>query len=332
MTTKGTSTSEATSQVPTTPATAPGTTPVPTTSSAPIPPGDARANYADPNSALGRVPVDMGGRVMTRDPFADSLALVRSYEMHAPAGAHGWEFTLDENTGQIHAVAPSREFLAALFDEAYGSARDGVVQLRPPVWAQFAVDFQHVLRPAVNVIIEHEDGRVELATAAFELIDAHKHPLLDRTADADGDGVSNLDELEQRTNPFAAPAPTPTTSPEQPTETTTPVPTTTQAPDAGSERWEVEKCIAVSVAAGVPLLLLLPLGIAAQEIPGVQQALAPMRKAMADAFGPGGQSGVKNPEIALAGAGLLAFGVALSALIYTQCGPEVNKDGLSSKK
>lgn len=332
VTTKGTSTSVATSQVPTTPATAPGTTPVPTTSAAPIPPADARANYADPNSALGRVPVDMGGRAMTRDPFADSLALVRSYEMHAPAGAHGWEFTLDENTGQIHAVAPSREFLAALFDEAYGSARDGVVQLRPPVWAQFAVDFQHVLRPAVNVIVEHEDGRVELATAAFELLDAHKHPLLDRTADADGDGVSNLDELEQRTNPFAVPAPTPTTEPEQPTETTTPATPTTTAPSEDPKRWEVEKCIAVSVAAGVPLLLLLPLGIAAQEIPGVQQALAPMRKAMADAFGPGGQSGVKNPEIALAGAGLLAFGVALSALIYTQCGPEINKDGLSSKK
>lgn len=319
----------------TTPATAPGTTPVPTsTKASPIPPSDARANYADPNSALGRVPVDMGGRAVTRDPFADSLALVRSYEMHAPAGAHGWEFSLDENTGQIHAVAPSQEFLAALFEEAYGRARDGEVQLRPPVWAQFAVDFQHVLRPSVNVIVEHEDGRVELATAAFELIDADKHPLLDRTADADGDGVSNVDELEQHTNPFAAPAPTPTTSaqPEQPTATNSAATPTTSAPAEDPKRWEVEKCIAVSVAAGVPLLLLMPLGIAAQEVPAVKQAMAPVRKAMADLVGPAGQSGANNPEIALAGAGLLAFGVALSILIYTQCGPEVTRDGLSSKK
>ncbi|OIR46045.1 YPDG domain-containing protein [Corynebacterium sp. NML130628] len=319
----------------TTPATAPGTTPVPTsTKASPISPSDARANYADPNSALGRVSVGMGGSAVTRDPFADSLALVRSYEMHAPTNAHGWKFGIDKNTGQIHAVAPSQEFLAALFDEAYGSARDGEVQLRPPVWAQFAVDFQHVLRPAVNVIVEHEDGRVELATAAFELVDAHKHPLLDRTADADGDGVSNVDELEQRTNPFAVPASTPTTSaqPEPPTATTSAATPTTSAPAEDPKRWEVEKCIAVSVAAGVPLLLLMPLGIAAQEVPAVKQAMAPVRKALDGAFGPGGQSGVKNPEVALAGAGLLAFGVALSALIYTQCGPEVTKDGLSSQK
>lgn len=316
------------------PETAPGTTPVPSNTQAPVPPAEARANYADPNNVFGRVPVDMGSGAVTRDPFEHSLALVHSYEMHPPAGAHGWKFTLDENTGQVHAVAPSQEFVAALFEEFYGSARDGVMQLRTPVWAQFAVDFQHVLRPTVNVIIQHESGRVELATATFELVDAHKRPLLDRKADADGDGVSNSDELEQRTNPFAVPAPTPTptTTAQQPSNTSAAATPTTTTTDASANRWGVEKCIAVSVAAGVPLLLLLPLGLAVTEIPAVKQALAPMRKAADDMRGPGATSGVKNPEIALAGAGLLAFGVALSALIYTQCGPEVNRDGLSSKR
>ena len=235
--------------------------------------------------------------------------------VNTPKDATGWEFTGDEN-GVITGQAPSNEELAKQFAELGTKDWDKVVEALTPV-----------AEPNVGVEFEYADGSKDTADAKFQLVGQDGKSILDPEGDADGDGVSNKEEAEKGFNPFdknstpkdAAPAPTP------------------QGPaDPG-------KCVATAVGFGLPLLALIPIGLATQlSIPGltdfVENVSMDLERANAQIQK---NLGMFNPETAKAlsqmnaqlrkagfdlatvGAGLavIAAGILAGTLIYENCAP-----------
>ena len=265
-------------------------------------------SYGDP------VIVKPGESADSTNPFGEKGAPEgTTITVKAPENATGWEFTNDAD-GVITGQAPSNEELAKQFAELGTKDWDKVVEALTPV-----------AEPNVGVEFEYADGSKDTADAKFQLVGQDGKSILDPEGDADGDGVSNKEEAEKGFNPFdknstpkdAAPAPTP------------------QGPaDPG-------KCVATAVGFGLPLLALIPIGLATQlSIPGltdfVENVSMDLERANAQIQK---NLGMFNPETAKAlsqmnaqlrkagfdlatvGAGLavIAAGILAGTLIYENC-------------
>ena len=262
------------------------------------------------------VTVKPGESADSANPFGEKGAPEgTTITVNTPKDATGWEFTGDEN-GVITGQAPSNEELAKQFAELGTKDWDKVVEALTPV-----------AEPQVGVDFEYADGSKDTADAKFQLVGQDGKSILDPNGDADGDGVSNKEEAEKGSNPFdkndtpkdATPAPTP------------------QGPaDPG-------KCVATAVGFGLPLLALIPIGLATQlSIPGltdfVENVSMDLERANAQIQK---NLGMFNPETAKAlsqmnaqlrkagfdlatvGAGLavIAAGILAGTLLYENCAP-----------
>ncbi|QCB27509.1 hypothetical protein [Corynebacterium endometrii] len=209
-------------------------------------PVDPESDVHEPSYDSTAVTPD--GTATTNDPFEGEPELneVTTSEVD------GWTFTTDPVTGQITAVAPSLEQLADAWDDAVAKLGDA------PIFDQLVAELGDLLNPTIQVDVTYGDGTQDLGKeASFILTDADGTPGLDPSGDFDADGVMNADELENGTNPF-----------EPDSDDTIVVP-----PVGGSSL--NEKCIPTGLAVGLPLLLLIPLGLANQmNIPGLEQLQA----------------------------------------------------------
>ena len=148
-------------------------------------------NYGD------TVKLTAGESKSAENPFGDETAPEGTkYEAKFRSDANDWTFDEDKanETGVVTAQAPSARDLAQEF------AR--VTKYTHLDWDTLAAVLKPMVTTSVEVDIDYADGSFDAATAAFELVDADGHSLLDPEADADGDGHTNRDEVEKRSNPF----------------------------------------------------------------------------------------------------------------------------------
>ena len=257
-----------------------------------------------------------GERKFSKKPFGErDVPEGTTITVKAPENATGWEFEGDES-GVVTGQAPSNEELAKQFTELGEKDWNKVVEALTPV-----------AEPSVDVEFEYADDSKDNADAKFKLVGQDGKSILDPEGDADGDGVSNKEEAEKGFNPFdknskpqdGKPAPAP------------------QGPaDTG-------KCIASAVGFGLPLLALIPIGLATQlTIPGLTDFVENVSMDIERANAQIQQNlGMFNPETAQAlsqmnaqlrkagfdlatvGAGLavIAAGILAGTLIYNNCAP-----------
>ncbi|RMD17779.1 Rib/alpha-like domain-containing protein, partial [Corynebacterium gottingense] len=143
------------------------------------------------------VKLTAGESKSAENPFGDETAPKGTkYEAKFRSDATDWTFDEDKanETGVVTAQAPSARDLAQEF------AR--VTKYTHLDWDTLAAVLKPMVTTSVEVDIDYADGSFDAATAAFELVDADGHSLLDPEADADGDGHTNRDEVEKRSNPF----------------------------------------------------------------------------------------------------------------------------------
>ena len=143
------------------------------------------------------VQLTAGESKSAENPFGDETAPEGTkYEAKFRSDATDWTFDEDKanETGVVTAQAPSARDLAQEF------AR--VTKYTHLDWDTLAAVLKPMVTTSVEVDIDYADGSFDAATAAFELVDADGHSLLDPEADADGDGHTNRDEVEKRSNPF----------------------------------------------------------------------------------------------------------------------------------
>ncbi|PAT04549.1 hypothetical protein CKJ85_03880, partial [Corynebacterium sp. NML 150383] len=143
------------------------------------------------------VQLTAGESKSAENPFGDEAAPEGTkYEAKFRSDATDWTFDEDKanETGVVTAQAPSARDLAQEF------AR--VTKYTHLDWDTLAAVLKPMVTTSVEVDIDYADGSFDAATAAFELVDADGHSLLDPEADADGDGHTNRDEVEKRSNPF----------------------------------------------------------------------------------------------------------------------------------
>ncbi|WP_165765681.1 Rib/alpha-like domain-containing protein [Corynebacterium hadale] len=148
-------------------------------------------NYGD------TVKLTPGESKSAENPFGDETAPEGTkYEAKFRSDATDWTFDEDKanETGVVTAQAPSARDLAQEF------AR--VTKYTHLDWDTLAAVLKPMVTTSVEVDIDYADGSFDAATAAFELVDADGHSLLDPEADADGDGHTNREEVEKRSNPF----------------------------------------------------------------------------------------------------------------------------------
>ena len=268
------------------------------------------ASEEDPNYG-DAVVVKPGESKDSKKPFGEKdVPADTTITVKVPENATGWEFTNDAD-GVITGQAPSNEELAKQFAE-----------LGEKDWSKVVEALTPVAEPSVDVEFEYADGSKDNADAKFKLVGQDGKSILDPEGDADGDGVSNKEEVEKGYNPFdknSKPAPAP------------------QGPaDTG-------KCIASAVGFGLPLLALIPIGLATQlTIPGltdfvenvsmdIERANAQIQKNLG-MFNPqtaqamsqmNAQLRKAGLDLATVGAGLavIAAGIIAGTIIYDNCAP-----------
>ncbi|WP_210399977.1 hypothetical protein, partial [Corynebacterium sp. HMSC071B10] len=274
------------------------------------------ANTVDPSYGDSATSVKPGESATTNNPFGEQGAPEgTTVTVNEPTDATGWKFTGDKN-GAVTAQAPSNEELAKQFAE-----------LGEKDWSKVVEALTPVAEPSVDVDFEYADGSKDTADAKFQVVGQDGKSILDPEGDADGDGVSNKEESEKGSNPFdknskpqdGKPAPNP------------------QGPaDTG-------KCIASAVGFGLPLLALIPIGLATQlTIPGltdfvenvamdieranaqIQQNLGMFNPQTAQALSQmNAQLRKAGFDLATVGAGLavIAAGILAGTIIYDNCAP-----------
>ena len=186
-------------------------------------------------------------------------------------------------------------------------------------WDEFVKIFTPFAKPSVDVEFTYPGGSKDKATAGFDLVGKDGKSLLDPTGDFDGDGISNKDEIEGGTNPAKS--------------------------DKGkTPEIDVPKCVATSVGFGLPLIALLPIGLATQiQIPGLSEFVAQANAQIQNANTQIQQQlGIFNPQLAAqveaingqlaqygtdlatvaAGLALIAAGILAGTIIYDNCSPK----------
>ena len=291
---------------------------------------DLRVNIVAPN--YGDVTaVKPGEQGTSKDPFAgqDLTTEVTGAEVAGSDDADNWSFTIDGTSGVITGQAPTNEQLQDSFTEKFPTGKT--------TWDDFVKQFDGIANPSATGTITL-DGVEDPLTgeAKFELVGQDGRSILDPNGDFDGDGVSNRDEIEGESNPLDSDS----TPSEGQDVSETPAP---EPEKPGLTEDERKRCIATSVGFGLPLLALIPLGLATQlEIPGltevVSQANAQLQAANTSLQQ---QLGVFNPQVAMqveaineqlgqfgldvakvaGGLALIAAGILTGTIIYDNCTP-----------
>ena len=268
------------------------------------------ASEEDPNYG-DAVVVKPGESKDSKKPFGEKdVPADTTITVKVPENATGWEFTNDAD-GVITGQAPSNEELAKQFAE-----------LGEKDWSKVVEALTPVAEPSVDVEFEYADGSKDNADAKFKLVGQDGKSILDPEGDADGDGVSNKEEVEKGYNPFD--------------KNSKPAPAAQGPADTG-------KCIASAVGFGLPLLALIPIGLATQlTIPGltdfvenvsmdIERANAQIQKNLG-MFNPqtaqamsqmNAQLRKAGLDLATVGAGLavIAAGIIAGTIIYDNCAP-----------
>ena len=291
---------------------------------------DLRVNIVAPNYG-DATSVKPGEKGQTKDPFAGQnvTATIADATVDGSEGADNWGFTIDGTSGVITGTAPTNEQLQGSFKEKFPNGTTS--------WDDFVKRFDGIANPSATGSITLTGVKDPLTgEAKFELVGQDGRSILDPSGDFDGDGVSNRAEIEGESDPFDADS--------TPKDATRPVPSPNPVPgNDGLTDEERKRCIATSVGFGLPLLALIPIGLATQTaIPGltpvVEQYSQQIRLANARIQQ---ELGVFNPEIALqveiinkqlrqfgldvatvgAGLALIAAGILSGTIIYDNCTP-----------
>ena len=218
---------------------------------------------------------------------------------------HGakWDINTDASAN-VTGQAPSTEDLMKAFKTADAKG-----------WDDFTKKFAPLANPSVDVTVKNSTGEHTGVKASFTLVGQDGKSILDADGDFDGDGVNNGDELKKGLNPF----------------------------DGNDGKINAGRCAASAVGFGLPLIALLPLGLASQiQIPGLSdfaaQASAQLQAANTRIQQ---QAGIFNPEMAkqveqinaqlrtvgadlgmvVGGIALIAAGILAGTIIYDNCKP-----------
>ena len=224
-------------------------------------------------------------------------------------GATDWQF--GTNGPVVTGQAPSMDQLTKQFTGKYGQPDDARRKL---TFEQFTKDFGNVANPLAKFGVT--DGKTtKPGEAQFRLVGQDGKSILDPSGDFDGDGVPNGKEIEKGLNPF----------------------------DPKENGFDAGRCAASAVGFGLPLIALLPLGLASQiQIPVLSDVAAQVDaqlKAVNTRIQQ--QAGIFNPEMArqaeqinaqlrtvgadlgmvAAGIVLIAAGILAGTIIYDNCKP-----------
>ena len=218
---------------------------------------------------------------------------------------HGtkWDINTDASAN-VTGQAPSTEDLMKAFKTADAKG-----------WDDFTKKFAPLANPSVDLTVKNSTGEHTGVKASFTLVGQDGKSILDADGDFDGDGVNNGDELKKGLNPF----------------------------DGNDGKINAGRCAASAVGFGLPLIALLPLGLATQiQIPGLSdfaaQASAQLQAANTRIQQ---QAGIFNPEMAkqveqinaqlrtvgadlgmvIGGITLIAAGILAGTIIYDNCKP-----------
>ncbi|WP_421628658.1 Ig domain-containing protein [Corynebacterium pseudogenitalium] len=218
---------------------------------------------------------------------------------------HGAKWDINtEASANVTGQAPSTEDLMKAFKTADAKG-----------WDDFTKKFAPLANPSVDVTVKNSTGEHTGVKASFTLVGQDGKSILDADGDFDGDGVNNGDELKKGLNPF----------------------------DGNDGKINAGRCAASAVGFGLPLIALLPLGLASQiQIPGLSdfaaQASAQLQAANTRIQQ---QAGIFNPDMAkqveqinaqlrtvgadlgmvVGGIALIAAGILAGTVIYDNCKP-----------
>ena len=224
-------------------------------------------------------------------------------------GATDWQF--GTNGPVVTGQAPSMDQLTKQFTGKYGQPGDA---RRTLTFEQFKKDFGDVANPLAKFGVT--DGKnTKPGEAQFRLVGQDGKSILDPSGDFDGDGVPNGKEIEKGLNPF----------------------------DPKENGFDAGRCAASAVGFGLPLIALLPLGLASQiQIPVLSDVAAQVDAQLQDVNTRiQQQAGIFNPEMArqaeqinaqlrtvgadlgmvAAGIVLIAAGILAGTVIYDNCKP-----------
>ncbi|STD03509.1 Rib/alpha-like domain-containing protein [Corynebacterium renale] len=150
-----------------------------------------KPSYGVENTRTG---VKVGENADTPNPFA-TPAPVKDVKVDTPAGAKYWSFTPKADlSGIINGQAPTAENLKA----EYATEADKIGKS----WDKFVEIFTPIAKPETKVDFTFEDNSTNSANAKWDLFGMDGKSILDPNGDADGDGTSNKDEIDNGTNPF----------------------------------------------------------------------------------------------------------------------------------
>ena len=226
------------------------------------------------------------------------------------AGATDWQF--GTNGPAVTGQAPSMDQLTKQFTGKYGQPGDA---RRTLTFEQFKKDFGDVANPLAKFGVTDSKKNTKPGEAQFRLVGQDGKSILDPSGDFDGDGVPNGKEIEKGLNPF----------------------------DPKENGFDAGRCAASAVGFGLPLIALLPLGLASQiQIPVLSDVAAQVDAQLKSVNTRiQQQAGVFNPEMArqaeqinaqlrtvgadlgmvAAGIVLIAAGILAGTVIYDNCKP-----------
>ena len=263
--------------------------------------------------------VKAGETESSKNPFGDAKVPAGTKAIGTPSnGSDDWTFITDtdKTPGVVTAKAPSYEKVGEKIAEKLPEIQK---QKKGKRWDEFVKIFTPFAKPSVDVEFTYPGGSKDKATAGFDLVGKDGKSLLDPDGDFDGDGISNKDEIEGGTNPAKS--------------------------DKGkTPEIDVPKCVATSVGFGLPLIALLPIGLATQiQIPGLSEFVAQANAQIQNANTQIQQQlGIFNPQLAAqveaingqlaqygtdlatvaAGLALIAAGILAGTIIYDNCSPK----------
>ncbi|SEB28550.1 Rib/alpha/Esp surface antigen repeat-containing protein [Corynebacterium coyleae] len=261
--------------------------------------------------------VEAGKTETSKNPFGNAKVPAGTEATGTKSeGSQDWTFDTDKDSGVVTAKAPSYEKVGEKIAEKLPEIQK---QKKGKRWDEFVKIFTPFAKPSVDVEFTYPGGSKDNATAGFDLVGKDGKSLLDPTGDFDGDGISNKDEIEGGTNPAKS--------------------------DKGkTPEIDVPKCVATSVGFGLPLIALLPIGLATQiQIPGLSEFVAQANAQIQNANTQIQQQlGIFNPQLAAqveaingqlaqygtdlatvaAGLALIAAGILAGTIIYDNCSPK----------